>query len=68
LFIDPNTRSISQNTTLVKGSHGRIANPVTGEGLAFYVSNRKSGILANYDSYENVKAVDIGKYLTSLVS
>jgi hypothetical protein len=68
LFIDPNTRSISQNTTLVKGSHGRIANPDTGEGLAFYVSNRKSGILANYDSYESIKAVDIGKYLTSLVS
>jgi len=68
LFIDPKTRSISQNTTLVKGSHGRIANSVTGEGLALYVSNRKSGILANYDSYESVKAVDIGKYLTSLVS
>ena len=68
LFIDPNTRSISQNTALVKGSHGRIANTVTGEGLALYVSNRKSGILANYDSYESIKAVDIGKYLTSLVS
>jgi hypothetical protein len=53
---------------LVRGSHGRIPNPVTGEGLAFYASNRKSGILANYDSYESLKAVNIGKYLTSLVS
>jgi hypothetical protein len=67
LFIDPNTRSISQNTTLVKGSHGRLANPVTGEGLSFYASNRKSGIVGDNDS-ESLKAVDIGKYLTSLVS
>jgi hypothetical protein len=68
LFIDPNTRSISQDTSLVKGSHGRLANPVSGEGLAFYASNRKSGILDNNDSDDTVKAVDIGKYLTSLVS
>ncbi|MGC1583438.1 MAG: nucleotide pyrophosphatase/phosphodiesterase family protein, partial [Candidatus Acidiferrales bacterium] len=68
LFIDPNTRSISQNTSLVKGSHGRLANPVSEEGLAFYASNRKSGILDNNDSDDSVKAVDIGKYLISLIS
>ena len=68
LFLDPNTRSIPQDTTLVKGSHGRLANPVNEEGLALYVSNRKSGILNNNnDSGYRVKAVDIGKYLMSLV-
>ena len=68
LFLDPNTRSIPQDTTLVKGSHGRLANPVNEEGLALYVSNHKSGILNNNnDSGYRVKAVDIGKYLMSLV-
>jgi predicted AlkP superfamily pyrophosphatase or phosphodiesterase len=70
LFIDPNTRSIPQDTGLVKGSHGRPADPITGEGFALYASNRKSGILNNGDNvhYVNsVKCVDIGKYLISLV-
>ena len=68
LFIDRKTRSISQDTGLVNGSHGRLANPTTEEGLALYVSNRKSGILKNNNSGDSVKAVDIGKYLMSLVS
>jgi predicted AlkP superfamily pyrophosphatase or phosphodiesterase len=67
LFIDPKTRSISQDTSLVKGSHGRPANPVSEEGLAIYLSNHKSGTL-NDNSPDTVKAVDIGKYLISLVS
>jgi len=67
LFIDPKTRSISQNTSLVKGSHGRLADAASGEGLAVYISNRKSGILKN-NTCETVKAVDIGKYLINLVS
>jgi predicted AlkP superfamily pyrophosphatase or phosphodiesterase len=68
LFIDPKTRSISQDTSLVKGSHGRPANLVSEEGLALYLSNRKSGILRNNNTCDTVKAVDIGKYLKSLVS
>jgi predicted AlkP superfamily pyrophosphatase or phosphodiesterase len=68
LFIDLNTRSNSQDTSLVKGSHGRLADATGGEGLALYVSNRKSGILKNNSSCDTVKAVDIGKYLISLVS
>jgi predicted AlkP superfamily pyrophosphatase or phosphodiesterase len=67
LFIDPKTRSISQNTSLVKGSHGRPANPVSEEGLAIYLSNHKSGTLNN-NSRDTVKAVDVGKYMISLVS
>jgi predicted AlkP superfamily pyrophosphatase or phosphodiesterase len=68
LFIDLNTRSISQDTSLVKGSHGRLADATSGEGLAVYISNRKAGILKNNSSCDTVKAVDIGKYLISLVS
>jgi predicted AlkP superfamily pyrophosphatase or phosphodiesterase len=68
LFIDPNTRSISQDTSLVKGSHGRLADATSGEGLAVYISNRKAGILKNNNTCDTVKTVDIGKYLISLVS
>jgi predicted AlkP superfamily pyrophosphatase or phosphodiesterase len=68
LFIDPKTRSISQDTSLVKGSHGRAADATSGEGLALYVSNRKSDTLKNNSPSDTVKAVDIGKYLISLVS
>jgi predicted AlkP superfamily pyrophosphatase or phosphodiesterase len=44
LFFDPKTRSIPIDPSLLKGSHGRPADPSTGEGLAFYASNRKHGI------------------------
>jgi hypothetical protein len=64
LFIDPKTRSISQDTSLVKGSNGRPANPTSEGGFAIYLSNHKSCTLNN--SRDPVKAVDIGKYLISL--
>jgi predicted AlkP superfamily pyrophosphatase or phosphodiesterase len=44
LFFDPKTRSIPLVPALVKGSHGRPPDQSTGEGLAFYASNRKHGI------------------------
>jgi predicted AlkP superfamily pyrophosphatase or phosphodiesterase len=47
LFFDPKTRSIPMEPSLVKGSHGRPADPSTGEGLAFYASNRKHGITSS---------------------
>ena len=68
LFLDPNTRSIPQDTSLIKGSHGRPVDPITGEGHALYVSSRKSGILDNNNSADCVNCVDVGKYLISLVS
>lgn len=43
LFFDPKTKSIPLNTSLVKGSHGRPANPDTGEGYAAYVSSTPGG-------------------------
>jgi predicted AlkP superfamily pyrophosphatase or phosphodiesterase len=69
LFIDPKTRSISQDTGLIKGSHGRLADHESEEGFSLYVSSRKSGILNNnIKSTDSVKCIDIGKYLISLVS
>jgi predicted AlkP superfamily pyrophosphatase or phosphodiesterase len=44
LFFDPKTRSIPTDPSMIKGSHGRPANLSTGEGLAFYASNRKHDI------------------------
>jgi predicted AlkP superfamily pyrophosphatase or phosphodiesterase len=40
LFFDPRTKSIPLDAGLVKGSHGRPADPDTGEGYAAYVSSR----------------------------
>ena len=43
LFFDPKTRSIPLDSSLIKGSHGRPPNLNTGEGFAFYASNKKHG-------------------------
>jgi predicted AlkP superfamily pyrophosphatase or phosphodiesterase len=71
LFMDQNTRSIPQDTSLIRGSHGRPPDPMTGEGFSVYVSSRKSGLLNNskhsIDSANAVKCVNVGKYLISLV-
>ncbi len=41
LFIDPNKKSISFDTRLVKGSHGRPFNLETGEGLSTFIFSKK---------------------------
>lgn len=41
LFFDPIKKSISTNTSLIKGSHGRPCNIETKEGLSAFVSSRK---------------------------
>lgn len=53
LFFDPQARRIPLDTKLVKGSHGRPADPATGEGYAVYASNGKhegkDGIMKSVD-------------------
>lgn len=66
LFIDPTTKSIPLNADRIRASHGRPADNTTEEGLALYMSNRKSLIPNN--SKEIVSCVDIGKFLINLVS
>jgi predicted AlkP superfamily pyrophosphatase or phosphodiesterase len=41
LFIDPQKKSISFETKMIKGSHGRPYNLETGEGLSTYMSSKK---------------------------
>jgi predicted AlkP superfamily pyrophosphatase or phosphodiesterase len=41
LFIDPQKKSISFETKMIKGSHGRPYNVETGEGLSAYISSKK---------------------------
>lgn len=41
LFVDMQKKSISFDTRLVKGSHGRPFDLITGEGLSAYISNKK---------------------------
>lgn len=60
LFIDPKTKSIPLDSSLVKGSHGRPVNLETQEGLAFYASSKKHGIISERGS---ARCVDIIKCL-----
>jgi hypothetical protein len=60
LFIDPKTKSIPFDTSLVKGSHGRPVNLQRDEGHAFYGSSMKHGIVSESGS---AKCVDIIKCL-----
>jgi predicted AlkP superfamily pyrophosphatase or phosphodiesterase len=60
LFIDPKTKSIPLDSSLVKGSHGRPVNLETQEGLAFFASSKKHGIISERGS---ARCVDIIKCL-----
>jgi len=67
LFFDQKTKSIPLDPGLIKGSHGRPPDPVTEEGYAVYISNRKSGIAKN-DLSESINCVNIGQYIIDLVA
>jgi hypothetical protein len=60
LFIDQKTKSIPLDASLVKGSHGRPADPQTEEGLAFYASSKRNDIISESGS---ASCVDIVKCL-----
>lgn len=65
LFFNSQTKSISFDTSLIKGSHGRPYNPETLEGYSLYVSNTKTDI--EKDSDNTVNAISIGKQLIESV-
>ena len=60
LFIEPKTKSIPLDASLVKGSHGRPSDLQTEEGLAFYASSKRHGITSESGS---AKCIDIMKCL-----
>ena len=62
LLLDKEKNSISFETNLIKGSHGRPANLEREEGLAVYISNRKSGLGKNSKN-NTVKCVDLANHI-----
>ena len=64
LFFDKEKNSISFETSLIKGSHGRPADLESEDGLAVYISNRKSGLAKNSKN-KIVKCVDIANRLVN---
>jgi predicted AlkP superfamily pyrophosphatase or phosphodiesterase len=69
LFLDYDTMTISQDTKLVRSSHGLPPDIQNGEGLALYVSNRQTGIIGdNVKTPDSVTSVRVGKYLIDLLA
>jgi predicted AlkP superfamily pyrophosphatase or phosphodiesterase len=66
LFIDPKTNSIPLDPQLVKGSHGRPADPLTEEGYSVYISNRESDKLKS--NSPSINCISVGQYLNSLIT
>jgi hypothetical protein len=60
LFIDQKTKSIPLDANLVKGSHGRPPDLQTDEGLGFYASSKRHGIVSESGS---ARCVDIVRCL-----
>ncbi|MGB6629433.1 MAG: alkaline phosphatase family protein, partial [Nitrososphaeraceae archaeon] len=67
LLADPKTKSIPLDPELIKGSHGRLADPRTDEGYSVYISSRKSGILKS-NSPGTINCVNLGRYLINLIA
>jgi len=60
LFFDPKTKSIPLEPRMVKGSHGRPVDLEAEEGLAFYASSKRHGIVSESGT---ARCVDIVKCL-----
>ena len=72
LFVDPHTKSIPFDTSLIKGSHGRPTDTGTEEGYSLYVSSRKSFTRSANDpeqktTAQTIDCVKVGQYLMNLV-
>lgn len=67
LFIDPQRKSISTNTDLIKGSHGRPYNIETGEGLSAFASNKKleNIPIGTHNGHSVINCIDIFKLVTN---
>jgi predicted AlkP superfamily pyrophosphatase or phosphodiesterase len=69
LCLDYNTKSISQDTSLIRGSHGLPPHAQKDEGLALYVSSRRTGMMENNrESRQSISSVKLGKYLIDLLT
>jgi predicted AlkP superfamily pyrophosphatase or phosphodiesterase len=72
LFVDPHTKSIPLDTSLIRASHGRPVDANTEEGYSLCVSNYKlRNGATNHPAPKiagTVECVGIGQYLLKLVS
>ena len=66
LFLDPITKMIPLSPTLIKGSHGRPADAITEEGLALYISSKKSSLLKN-PAETVISCVNVGQHLINSI-
>ena len=66
LFVDPITKMIPLSPTLIKGSHGRPADAITEEGLALYISSKKSSLLKNHEETA-ISCVKVGQHLINSI-
>ncbi|NOJ32953.1 MAG: hypothetical protein DA329_12530, partial [Candidatus Nitrosocosmicus sp.] len=66
LFFDPQKKSISTNTSLIKGSHGRPFNMETGEGLAAFASNKRleNIPIGSYNGHSVINCIDVFQLVT----
>jgi predicted AlkP superfamily pyrophosphatase or phosphodiesterase len=69
LFLDRDTMTISQDTKLIRGSHGLPPDIQNDEGLGLYVSNRQTGVIKdNLKTPDSVSSVRVGKYLIDMLA
>jgi hypothetical protein len=69
LYLDYETKKISQDTKLIRGSHGLPPDIQKDEGLSLYVSSRQTGIIGdNLETPQSVTSVRVGKYLIDLLT
>jgi predicted AlkP superfamily pyrophosphatase or phosphodiesterase len=69
LFLDYETKSISQDTSLIRGSHGLPPDPHRDEGHALYISSRPLGMIENNGkSGQDITSADLGRHLISLLA
>jgi predicted AlkP superfamily pyrophosphatase or phosphodiesterase len=61
LFIDPKSKCISIDTSLIRGSHGRPYDIESGEGLSAFLSNKKIEHLneESFDGHPVINCLDI---------
>ena len=67
LFLDYETKSISQDTNLIRSSHGLLPEPHSDEGHALYISNRRM-MENNGESGQGITSADVGRHLISLLA
>jgi predicted AlkP superfamily pyrophosphatase or phosphodiesterase len=68
LFLDPKTKLISQDTSLIKGSHGLVQDSFEDEGYALCISSRPiSNIQKSGISGQDITSADLGRYIINLI-